>query len=78
MYRLIDFKGYDKLNIPAKIASVEYDPYRTSRIALLNFLDGEKRYVLARKNIKVGETVVCGDKAIIAPGNRKQLKDIPE
>lgn len=78
LYRLIDFKGYDKLNIPAKIASIEYDPYRTSRIALLNFADGEKRYVLAWKNIKVGETVICGDKAIIAPGNRKQLKDIPE
>lgn len=78
LYRLIDFKGYDKLNIPAKIASIEYDPYRTSRIALLNYADWEKRYVLARKGIKVGEAVLCGDKATIAPGNRKQLKDIPE
>ncbi len=78
LYRLVDFKGYDKLNIPAKVASVEYDPYRTSRIALLNFADGEKRYVLAWKHIKVGDTVVCWDNAIIAPGNRKQLKDIPE
>ena len=78
LYRLIDFKGYDKLNIPAKVASVEYDPYRTSRIALLNFADGEKRYVLAWKTVKVGDTVICWDKAIIAPGNRKQLKDIPE
>ena len=59
MYRLIDFKGYDKLNIPAKIASVEYDPYRTSRIALLNYVDGEKRYALAWKHIKVGDTVLC-------------------
>lgn len=60
------------------MVSVEYDPYRTSRIALLSFADGEKRYVLARKNIKVGDTVICGDQASIAPGNRKQLKDIPE
>ncbi len=78
LYRLIDFKWYDKLNIPAKVASIEYDPYRTARIALLHFVDGEKRYVLAWKNISVGDTVVCGDTAPIVPGNRKQLKDIPE
>ena len=78
LYRLIDFKWYDKLNIPAKVASIEYDPYRTSRIALLNYIDGEKRYVLAWKNIKVGDTVLCGDQAPIVHGNRKQLKDIPE
>lgn len=78
LYRLIDFKGYDKLNIPAKVVNVEYDPYRTSRIALLNFADWEKRYVLAWKNIKVSETIICGDTAPIASGNRKQLKDIPE
>lgn len=78
LYRLIDFKWYDKLNIPAKVASIEYDPYRTSRIALLNYVDGEKRYVLAWKNIKVGDIVLCGDQAPIAHGNRKQLKDVPE
>ncbi len=78
LYRLIDFKGYDKLNIPAKVASVEYDPYRTSRIALLHFVDGEKKYVIAWKAIKVGDEVMCGDKASITHGNRKQLKDIPE
>lgn len=78
LYRLIDFKGYDKLNIPAKVASVEYDPYRTARIALLFFADGEKKYVLAWKNSKIGDEVMCGDKAPIAHGNRKQLKDIPE
>ena len=78
LYRLIDFKWYDKANIPAKVASVEYDPYRTSRIALLNFADGEKRYVLAWKTIKVGDAVLCWDQAPIAHGNRKQLKDIPE
>ncbi len=78
LYRLIDFKWYDKINIPAKVATVEYDPYRTARIALLHFVDGAKRYVLAWKTIKVGDTVVCGDTAPIAHGNRKQLKDIPE
>lgn len=78
LYRLIDFKWYDKANIPAKVASIEYDPYRTSRIVLLNFADGEKRYVLAWKTAKVGETVICWDQAPIAHGNRKQLKDIPE
>ena len=71
------FKGYDKANIPAKVASIEYDPYRTSRIALLNYADGEKRYVLAWKGISVNDDVMCGDQAPIASGNRKQLKDIP-
>jgi len=78
LYRLIDFKGYDKAWIPAKVASVEYDPYRTSRIALLHFVDGEKRYVLAWKWIKVGETVECWAAWSVKPWNRKQLKDIPE
>jgi large subunit ribosomal protein L2 len=50
---LIDFRAYDKIDIPAKVASIEYDPYRTCRIALLNYVDGEKRYVLARKGISV-------------------------
>ncbi|MFA5747922.1 MAG: 50S ribosomal protein L2 [Candidatus Absconditabacterales bacterium] len=78
LYRIIDFKGYDKCDISAKIASVEYDPYRTARIALLNYVDGEKRYVLARKGISVGDVVMNGEKAEIKAGNRKQLKHIPE
>lgn len=78
MYRVVDFRGYDKADIPAKIASIEYDPFRTCRIALLNYVDGEKRYVLAWKGIKVGEEVLCGPDAAIVAGNRKQLKDIPE
>jgi len=78
LYRLIDFTWYTKANIPAKVASIEYDPYRTSRIALLNFVDWEKKYVLAWKNIAVGNDVICGDTAPIASWNRKQLKDIPE
>ena len=78
LYRIIDFKGYNKLDIPAKVASIEYDPYRTARIALLNFVDGEKRYVLAWKGIAIGQKVANGLSSEIAPGNRKQLKDIPE
>jgi len=78
LYRIIDFKWYDKVDIPAKVASVEYDPYRTGRIALLNFADGEKRYVLAWKSVAVGDKILYGKDASIQPGNRKQLKDIPE
>ncbi|AHB40848.1 hypothetical protein P148_SR1C00001G0033 [candidate division SR1 bacterium RAAC1_SR1_1] len=78
LYRIVDFKGYDKIDIPAKIASVEYDPYRTARIVLLNYADGEKRYVLAWKGATVGEEVITGKNSPIKAGNRKQLKDIPE
>ena len=78
MYRIIDFRGYDKLNIPATVKSIEYDPYRTVRIALVSYADGEKRYVLAWKNIKVGDTYMTGEQGQLAPGSRKQLKDIPE
>ena len=78
LYRIIDFRGYDKANIPAKVASVEYDPYRTCRIALLNYVDWEKRYVLAWKWIQVWETVMSWEKSEIKAGNRKQLKDIPD
>ena len=78
LYRMVDFKGYDKLWVPAKVASIEYDPYRTSRIALLSYADGEKRYVLAWKGISVWDTVVNGPDAPIQSWNRKQLKDIPE
>lgn len=59
LYRMVDFRGYDKLDIPAKVVSVEYDPYRSARIVLLAYTDGEKRYVLAWKDAKVGGTVVC-------------------
>ena len=75
---MIDFRRYDKLNIPAKVATIEYDPYRTCRIALLNYADGEKRYILAWKNISVGDEIKTGDEALLKPGNRKQLKDIPD
>lgn len=78
LFRLIDMKGYDKENIPATVASIEYDPNRSARIALLHYVDGEKRYVIAWKGIKVWSPIMSGEKAPIVEGNRKQLKDIPE
>lgn len=78
LYRLIDFRWYDKLWIEAKVVSIEYDPYRTSRIALLSFIDWEKRYVLSWKWIQVGEKVVNWPTWSVKSWNRKQLKDIPE
>ena len=78
LYRIVDFRWYDKVWIPAKVASIEYDPYRTARIALLNYIDWEKRYVLARKWINVWDTVMNGWDSKIELWSRKQLKDIPE
>ena len=75
-YRIIDFKR-DKHNIPAKVASIEYDPNRSARIALLHYLDGEKRYILAPLELKQGDTVISGDQAEIRPGNALPLKSIP-
>jgi large subunit ribosomal protein L2 len=76
LFREIDFR-YDKINIPYKIVSVEYDPNRTGFIGLAVYKDGEKRYVLLPKNIKVGEEFVTAENAEIKQGNRLQLKDIP-
>lgn len=75
-YRQIDFKR-DKDNIPAKVASVEYDPNRSARIALLHYRDGEKRYILAPQKLEVGSEVVSGSKVDIKPGNALSLADIP-
>ncbi|WP_102412308.1 50S ribosomal protein L2 [Beduinella massiliensis] len=75
-YRVIDFKR-NKDNIPAKVASIEYDPNRTAFIALLNYADGEKRYILAPIGLKVGDTVTSGDEADIKPGNALPIKHIP-
>ena len=76
MYRIIDFKR-DKVNIPAKVASIEYDPNRSARIALLQYADGEKRYILAPTGLRVGDTVICSDAADIKPGNTMSLQKIP-
>ncbi|HHY98475.1 MAG TPA: 50S ribosomal protein L2 [Firmicutes bacterium] len=76
MYRIIDFKR-DKDGIPAKVASIEYDPNRSARIALLNYVDGEKRYILAPLGLNVGDTVMSGPGADIKPGNALPLAQIP-
>lgn len=75
-YRVIDFRR-DKLDIPAKVAAIEYDPNRSSRIALLFFTDGEKRYILAPQGLNVGDTVVTSETADITPGNAMMIKSIP-
>ena len=75
-YRLIDFKR-KKQNVPAKVAAIEYDPNRSARIALLHYLDGEKRYIIAPLGLKVGDQVMAGPEADIKPGNALPLKNIP-
>jgi large subunit ribosomal protein L2 len=75
-YREIDFKR-DKVGVPAKVASIEYDPNRSARIALLNYADGEKRYIIAPSGLTVGRTVVSGPEADILVGNALPLKNIP-
>lgn len=76
LYRVIDFKR-DKRDIPAKVSTVEYDPNRSSRIALLTYADGEKRYILQPAGLKVGDTVVAGVNVDILPGNCLPLANIP-
>ncbi|MFC2337699.1 MAG: 50S ribosomal protein L2 [Negativicutes bacterium] len=75
-YRIIDFKR-NKDGIPAKVATIEYDPNRSARIALLNYADGEKRYIIAPNGIKVGDKVVSGPDADIKPGNALPIANIP-
>jgi len=76
MIRLVDFKR-DKLNIPAKVAAIEYDPIRTARLALLVYADGEKRYIIAPIGLKVGDSVVSGPNVEIRPGNSLPISSIP-
>ena len=75
-YRLIDFKR-DKDGIPAKVAAIEYDPNRSANIALLHYVDGEKRYILSPKNLSVGDRLMSGEKSEIRIGNALPLKVIP-
>src|SRR5512146_610817 len=75
-YRIIDFKR-DKPGVPAKVFSIEYDPNRSSRIALLHYLDGEKRYIIAPDGMNVGDKVLSHKSADIKPGNALRLRDIP-
>jgi large subunit ribosomal protein L2 len=75
-YRIIDFKR-DKTGIPATVATIEYDPNRSARIALLHYADGEKKYILAPKGLNVGDSVLAGEQADIKPGNCLPIKNIP-
>jgi len=75
-YRVIDFKR-DKRDIPAKVTTVEYDPNRSARIALVTYADGEKRYILHPAGLKVGDTIVSGTQVDILPGNALPLRNIP-
>ncbi|NVN97748.1 MAG: 50S ribosomal protein L2 [Geobacteraceae bacterium] len=75
-YRIIDFRR-DKIDIPGKVATIEYDPYRSARIALINYVDGEKRYILAPNDLAVGQTIMSGAAADIKAGNTLPLKLIP-
>lgn len=76
LYRIIDFKR-DKLSIPGRVARIEYDPNRSARIALINYLDGEKRYILAPVGLQVGQTIVAGPESDIVPGNALPIQKIP-
>jgi len=75
-YRIIDFKR-NKFNIPGKVAAIEYDPNRSARIALINYVDGEKRYMLAPVGLKIGDMIMSGDQADVRVGNSVPLRRIP-
>ncbi|HNO32490.1 MAG TPA: 50S ribosomal protein L2, partial [Anaerolineales bacterium] len=76
LYRQIDFRR-DKAGIPAKVAAIEYDPNRSSRIALLHYVDGEKRYILSPVGLSIGDTIQSGDGAEVRPGNALPLASMP-
>jgi large subunit ribosomal protein L2 len=76
LYRILDF-GQEKLGMPGKVIALEYDPFRTAFIALVEYQDGEHRYILAAKDLKVGDELICAEKAEIKIGNRMKLKNIP-
>src|SRR6476660_26520 len=76
-YRVIDFRRHDKDGVPAKVAHIEYDPNRTARIALVQYADGEKRYILAPNKMKQGDPIENGPAADIKPGNSLPLRNIP-
>jgi large subunit ribosomal protein L2 len=76
LYRMVDF-GEEKINVKGKVQAFEYDPYRTAFIILVEYEDGDKRYRLASQNLKVGDSVICSEKAELKPGNRMKLKNIP-
>ncbi len=77
LYRIIDFKFTDKLDIPARVETIEYDPYRSGFIALVCYVDGERRYVLAHKDMQVGDTIITAATAKPIAGNRMEIGNIP-
>lgn len=77
LYREIDFKQM-KLDVPGKVFSIEYDPNRTTRIARVNYADGDKKYILAPQDLKTGDDIIAAEKAPLRPGNRMKLKNIPQ
>ena len=76
LYRIVDF-GQEKFKIPGKVIAIEYDPNRTAYLALVEYQDGEKRYVLAPHGIKIGDEIICDEKTEVKIGNRMKLKNIP-
>src|ERR687888_818619 len=76
-YRVIDFRRADKDGVPAKVAHIEYDPNRTARIALLHYVDGEKRYILCPEGLRQGDRIENGSNADLKPGNHLPLRNIP-
>lgn len=76
MYRLVDF-GQEHLGVKGKVSSIEYDPYRNAFIALIHYEDGKKGYILCPQDVKIGDEIVCEDKAEVRPGNRMRLENIP-
>ncbi len=77
LLRKVDFNR-DKIGVPGRVAAIEYDPNRSARLALIFYVDGEKRYILCPNQLHVGDTVVAGPDADIRPGNAKKLKDMPD
>jgi large subunit ribosomal protein L2 len=76
IYRIVDF-GEQKIDIKGKVIAIEYDPNRTSFIMLVEYADGDKRYVLAPQKVEVGQEIICSEKAELIPGNRMKIKNIP-
>ncbi len=77
MYRILDFKRTDKHNIEGRVVAVEYDPYRTAYIALVQYTDGERRYHLAPQGLKIDDKLLCAEKTKLKPGNRMLIKNFP-
>lgn len=77
LLRDVDFRQSDKLGIVGRIAALEYDPNRSAYIALVHYMDGEKRYILAAEGLKVGDEVVCAERTKVKPGNRMRLEHVP-